>query len=77
MHQDVAFCVYVSCTPHDARRRMSDSSDHARIQCEMAEAYSSFALLYKDKALDPSPFIHSEHAQDEYSLYESSMQKGQ
>ena len=53
-----------------------DSSDHARIQCEMTEAYSSFALLYKDKALDPSPFIHSEHAQDEYSLYESSMQKG-
>ena len=35
-----------------------------------------FALLYKDKALDPSPFIHSEHAQDEYSLYESSTQKG-
>ena len=64
-------------TAPDARRRMSDSSDHARIQCEMAEAYSSFALLYKDKALDPSPFIHSEHAQDEYSLYESSMQKGQ
>ena len=55
---------------------MSDSSDHARIQCEMTEAYSSFALLYKDKALDPSPFIHSEHAQDEYSLYESSTQKG-